>query len=244
MDGHFCLLFPFLSTVYSIPPVFSRSKQIPYKQPVSSFFVMSRFVKGSDFHLPENRDLEQYFFAKETVFKFLEAFRYVSDPTCLTTPTLGDAYYRYEERAVPVLDIDKRFDYLPKYYFFDIRFPYNIEEKVELLVVDPPFFLITLDELYECICQLAENNFKVKLVISWLRRFEREFLKKFNEFDLKPTKFQMKYQTLKPNKWRNISLYSNYDFKGIKTYDPLKKGKIPAQRFQKARKYKARKELP
>ncbi len=208
-----------------------------------SSILMPRYVQGRDFHLPENRDFEQYFFAKETIFKLLEAFRYEPDPTCLTTPTLGDAYYRYDERAVPVLDIDRRFNYLPKYYFFDIRFPYQIEENVELLVVDPPFFIITLDELFDSICLLANNNFKVKLVISWLRRFEREFLKKFDAFNLKPTKFQMKYQTLKPNKWRNISLYSNYDFRGIKTYDPLKKGKILTKRVHKARKYKARKEL-
>ncbi|MFX0094124.1 MAG: hypothetical protein ACFFBD_20470, partial [Candidatus Hodarchaeota archaeon] len=151
--------------------------------------------------------------------KLLVAFEYHSDPCCLATPTLGDAYWRQKDKAVDVLDIDTRFAYLPKYRYYDIRFPYYYNTEINLLVVDPPYFRVTIDELYGCIIELTQGNFKTKLVIGYLKRFEREFLQKFAPFNLKPTKFPLEYQTLRPNKWRNCRLYSNYDFKGIKTLD-------------------------
>ncbi len=51
-------------------------------------------VQGTDFELPELRDLEQYFFTKTVIDLFLQAFVGFENIVCLTTPTLGDAYWK------------------------------------------------------------------------------------------------------------------------------------------------------
>lgn len=60
----------------------------------------------------ERRDLEQYFWTKETVHKLLNAFHYQIDPLCLGTSSLAHVLEAKEKRSEWLFDIDERFRYL------------------------------------------------------------------------------------------------------------------------------------
>ena len=76
----------------------------------------------------ERRDLEQYFFTKNMINTFIQALtmRY-ADPedlqkkVCLIcAPSLSKAFYDQLGYTVTVLDIDKRFEDLPGFCYFDL----------------------------------------------------------------------------------------------------------------------------
>lgn len=74
----------------------------------------------------ERRDLEQYFWTEKTVAGILDGLRFSFGPEascCLCAPTLADTWWAEEGVAVNLLDLDTRFDYLPKFRYFDLRSP-------------------------------------------------------------------------------------------------------------------------
>ena len=76
----------------------------------------------------ERRDLEQYFFTKEMIDKYITALmmRYQDKETiekklCLICcPSLATAFYERHDIHVSCLDIDTRFENLPGFKFFDL----------------------------------------------------------------------------------------------------------------------------
>lgn len=163
----------------------------------------------------ERFDLEQYFWTEETVRGLLHALEYYTDCCCLTTPSLGHGFYTIGREEV-VLDIDDRFSYLPKFRYFDIRFPTEQEEDFHIIIMDPPFFYLPMDVIYQAVLTITKGNTNVKILIGFLKREERILLETFRDFHLKETNFPLKYSTVKPNKWKNYALYSNCDLPGIK----------------------------
>jgi hypothetical protein len=170
----------------------------------------------------ERHDLEQYFWSEKTVDNLMEALRHIciGESCCLTTPSLAHAWHVKERRDEVFLDIDRRFEYLPKFHYFDLRAPheYDMEDSTfRLIVFDPPFFYIPMTTMFEAVCKLANYDFdRTKLLIGFLKREECVLLKTFEPFYLKRTKFCLEYATVKPNKWQNYALYSNVDLPGIK----------------------------
>ncbi len=76
----------------------------------------------------ERHDLEQYFFTKNMINLFIQSLtmRY-SDPeelvkkVCLVcAPSLSKAFYEQLGLVVTVLDIDRRFEDLPGFCYFDL----------------------------------------------------------------------------------------------------------------------------
>lgn len=172
----------------------------------------------------ERHDLEQYFWTSTTVNNLRRALvseTAPSDLCCLATPSLAHAFYVEDATLkVPLLDIDRRFSYLPGYRYWDIRHPDPLESDstFRVVVFDPPFFYIPMAELHRAVlevCKGASGNTS-KLLIGFLMREEASLLAAFKEFGLSRTKFVLEYATVKPNKWRNYALYSNVDLPGIK----------------------------
>jgi hypothetical protein len=163
----------------------------------------------------ERTDLEQYFWTEDTVNRLIEALQYTTDCCCLTTPSLGVGFHNIGREEV-VLDIDKRFDFLPKFRYFDIRYPVPQKEDFRIVVMDPPFFYIPMDVIKKAVLTITNGNTNVKLMIGFLKREEKILLDTFKEFNLKETNFPLEYATVKPNKWKNYCLYSNIDLPGIK----------------------------
>jgi hypothetical protein len=164
----------------------------------------------------ERTDLEQYFWTANTVDRLVDSLEHISDCCCLTTPSLGHGFH-VRGREEVVLDIDERFSYLPKFRFFDILSPTSQEEDFRIIIMDPPFFYIPMEVIYDAVMVLTNGNARhTKLMIGFLRREEKHLLEVFKDFDLRPTNFKLEYATVKPNKWKNYSLYSNVDLPGIR----------------------------
>ena len=163
----------------------------------------------------ERYDLEQYFWTEDTVKRLIDSLRFTHDCCCLTTPSLGHGFYQIGRQEL-VLDIDTRFDYLPRFKYFDILYPIEIDDNIHIIVMDPPFFYIPMEKMYEAVMKITNGNTNYKLMIGFLIREEKILLETFHEFKLKKTNFPLEYATAKPNKWKNYALYSNIDLPGIK----------------------------
>ena len=177
-----------------------------------------------DHGFSERTDLEQYFWTVDTVQRLILSLSHIinynksseiENCCCLTTPSLGHGLHEqgYEE---PVLDLDIRFAYLPKYRYYDILCPDMYEKPFKILVMDPPFFYIPMEQLLVAVKILLRNDMNGKLMVGFLIREEKTLLSTFKEFSLKRTNFKLEYATVKDNKWKNYALYSNIDLPGIK----------------------------
>ena len=179
----------------------------------TNFFVKDVFNNN----LPENHEYEQFFWTTNVVDKLIKSFEYdfVDETCCLTTPSLAVAMNN-QGRDEVLLDIDSRFNFLPKYKYYDVRTPYGLDNNFKLLVLDPPFFVIPIEEFRKAVDILTKNNYSTKIIIAFIKREEKRLIEAFKEYNLKPTNFELEYSSIKPNKWRNFCLYSNVDMPGIK----------------------------
>ncbi|KAG6542638.1 hypothetical protein Mapa_015969 [Marchantia paleacea] len=168
----------------------------------------------------ERHDLEQYFWTTSTVDALCRALTFEPALCCLSTPSIAQAFWIQDDRAVTLLDIDTRFNYLPGFRFWDLRHlpsvPIGEAETFRVLVFDPPFFYIPMEDLHRAVLEVCKGDTSTRLLIGFLVREEANLLKVFQQFRLLKTKFTLEYATVKPNKWRNYALYSNVDLPGIK----------------------------
>lgn len=164
----------------------------------------------------ERHDLEQYFWTESTVRKLMNALNdFYEECCCLTTPSLAHGWH-LEGREEYLFDIDRRFEYLPKFRYYDLTLPDAVTDSFRIVIFDPPFFYISMEQMYKAVCKIVHNNFKTKILMGFLKREERELMRYFGVFGIKPTNFLLEYATVKPNKWKNYCLYSNVDLPGIK----------------------------
>ena len=76
----------------------------------------------------ERRDLEQYFFTKNTIEQLVGSFLMAVDnpkdlekKLCLIcAPSLAKAFWEMHGLKITILDIDDRFKDLPGFHFFDL----------------------------------------------------------------------------------------------------------------------------
>lgn len=182
---------------------------------VSKLTCQSMFANG----FKERYDLEQYFWTRETVARLMHALQFYTDCCCLATPSLAQAMHEKGQDEV-LLDVDSRFEYLPKFIYWDIRNPQEVHTEhgkpFKIVVFDPPFFYIPMHQLYNAVLKVCANDTTTKIMIGFLKREEPLLMRTFKSFGLKRTAFKMEYATVKPNKWANYALYSNIDLPGIK----------------------------
>ena len=168
--------------------------------------------------IPEKHELEQYFWTSKIVRTILDATQYLySECCCLATPSLAHLYHESGNDQV-LLDIDIRFNYLPRFERFDIISPHspNGAGNFEILVIDPPFCGITTDQLYKATERITGGNHNTKIIIAYLIRYEHALLKSFKSYGISETATKLEYAGVKANKWGNFALYSNVDLPGIK----------------------------
>ena len=120
--------------------MFRSAKNIVKNENISMF--------DEDFE--ERYDVEQYCWTKNTIERLLKSLEFIENCCCLTTPSLGKGFYNVGRTEV-VLDIDTRFSYLPKYRYFDIRNPTEQKETFEILIVDPPFFYLSMEQIFNAV---------------------------------------------------------------------------------------------
>ena len=112
------------------------------------------------------------------------------------------------------VDIDNRFNYLPKFINCDITkqdliLPDNFVPNI--IIVDPPFFKMKLYDLYNCIDKITKKNKKTKLVFAFIIREDKNLLNIFKEYKLKLTKFPLEYRGVDKTKWGNYGIYTNFE---------------------------------
>ena len=73
-----------------------------------------------------------------------------------------------------------------------------------------------MEKLFESVVKISKGNYKIKLLICFVEREERKLLNNFQKFNIKKTKFKLEYANVSKSKWKNYSLYSNFDLPGIK----------------------------
>ena len=157
----------------------------------------------------------------------------LEEKVCLIcAPSLSKAFYDQLGYTVTILDIDKRFEDLPGFIYFDLQKPEECQDprvlnnNFELIIFDPPFFYITLDQMSEALQVLSRNSShhkEMKLGMSFMTRDETPVKKAFHQFALEKTTLQLEYATVKPNRWDNYGWYSNTDLPMIKRIQKKKK---------------------
>ncbi len=165
----------------------------------------------------EQHAWEQFFWTKDTVDRLMKAcdLVYVEETCCFTTPSLAHAWHENGREEV-LLDIDRRFEYLPKFRYFDARHPEQLEDNFRLIILDPPFFVTPIQQFREAVDVITKGDFNTKIIIGFLRREEKALMDAFKDYGIQPTSFELQYASIKPNKWKNFTLYSNVDLPGIK----------------------------
>ncbi|QKF94236.1 N6-adenine methyltransferase [Fadolivirus algeromassiliense] len=168
-------------------------------------------------YIEEQHAFEQFFWTKDTVKKLADAFnyRFVEETMCLMTPSMAH-WWHENGREETLLDIDKRFSYIPKFKYYDVFSPEDIDDKFRMLIIDPPFFAVPIEQIRIAVDSITKNDYSTHILIAFLKRGEKRLREAFAPYNLVPTKFPLQYASIKPNKWSNFVLYSNIDLPGIK----------------------------
>lgn len=151
---------------------------------------------------------EQYFFDPPTLnhlSHFVGAWPRVC---CLCTPLLGKQLAAQGAR-VTVLDIDERFAAVPGFRRYDIYRPARLEAEFDLIVCDPPFFNVSLSQLFNAVRVLSHYRFDQPLLVAYLQRRAPAILGTFTLFGLRPTGFLPKYQTVQASERNQVEFFSN-----------------------------------
>lgn len=156
----------------------------------------------------ELHENEQYFYDEPTLAYLSRALAAYRSPCCLCTPLLGK---RAAELGVNVtiLDIDERFATVPGFRRYDIYRPEWLGIEFDLIICDPPFFNVSLSQLFTTIRLLSRNDFRQPLLISYLRRRSQAVLGTFARFDLRPTGYRPGYLTVQKSEHNEIEFFGN-----------------------------------
>ena len=157
------------------------------------------------YELHEN---EQYFFDGPTLNHLADFVQQFSSPCCLCAPLLGQELAKRGVR-VSILDIDERFASMPGFRRYDVYRPEWIGEEFDLVLCDPPFFKVSLSQLFSAIRILSRHDYQQPLLISYLRRRMDNLLGTFARFNLAPTGYCPLYQTVRANERNDIEFFGN-----------------------------------
>lgn len=158
----------------------------------------------------ERHENEQYFFSHETV-KHLADFVIENDfvlPCCLCCPLLGRELVR-RGLETRILDVDERFADVPEFQPYDLYRPRWTGEKYGIIICDPPFFRVSLAQLFGAVRVLAQHDFAQPLMLFYLSRRAVNVSGTFAKFDLRATGWQPGYQTVQQVERNQIEAFSN-----------------------------------
>lgn len=159
--------------------------------------------------ITENHSREQYFWDSETVGALADVLEAFKHPCCLCTPTVGLELLR-RERLVTILDIDERFAHLPGFQLWDLMKPTVVRKDFDVLLVDPPFFNVSLSKLFKALRLLCRFDPSRKIMVAWLKRRESALLSRFASFSLRATGIKLGYESVERCAKNEIELYTNW----------------------------------
>lgn len=162
--------------------------------------------------LEERHEQEQFFFDDETVKGIADMLQPLRRVCVLCAPRVGIELERRGCSPV-VLDVDKRFGDLPGFRWWDITRPTFIAEKFDVILSDPPFFNVSLSQLFTAVRLLSHHDFTQRLMIGYLTRRANAILGTFAPFGLRATGFRPRYETVDNADRNEIELFANFELK-------------------------------
>lgn len=155
---------------------------------------------------------EQYFWDDETVARLADVAARFENPACLCAPLLGEELERRKMKCA-TLDLDERFAHLKGFVKFDVYRPAWQNEKFGAVFCDPPFWIVSLSQLFGAIRLLAQHDFDQPLAICYPARRGANLCATFARFGLKPTGFYPAYRTVNTAEERDkIEFFANFSF--------------------------------
>ena len=160
--------------------------------------------------IEEKHENEQYFFTDDTVEYLTRVAMSFDKICCICCPSIGN---RLEEMGtdVTILDIDERFSDLEGFKYWDIKSPKYISDEFDLIIMDPPFFNVSMREIRKAIQMLTHfDTNRTKVMISYLSRREKAFKVGMKPFVMEPMEYVPEYNTVDVTEPKNrIEFYVN-----------------------------------
>jgi hypothetical protein len=126
----------------------------------------------------------------------------------MCAPLLGKTLADQGEK-VYILDIDTRFSKYGHFIEFDLYRPKWLGVDFDIILCDPPFFNVSLSQLFDAIRLVSQNNFNQRLLLGYLTRRAANIEGTFAEFQIKRTGIRLSYQTVQPTERNDIQLFTN-----------------------------------
>jgi hypothetical protein len=163
----------------------------------------------------ENHAHEQYFFDEPTLETLAGLVARFERPCLLGAPMLARRLHeraprRPRQAPVRLLDIDERFRDVPGFLKWDIYRPVPLEESFDVILCDPPFFNVSLSQLFTAVRLLARFDYAQPLMISYLARRESALRGTFARFNLEPSGMFPTYRTVQSCAKNDIQFYANF----------------------------------
>ena len=164
----------------------------------------------SDKFVTPDYENQQYFFTSESVKYLVDHLDHFENPCCVGTPSLVKEWFE-RGRNVRLLDIDKRFNFLPGYKYYDITKPDRFDEKFDVIIMDPTFGWGE-GILLKTVNILSHNNHSQKIFLVHMADHELSILEIFKDYQLKPTEYYPKYANLRGEGRKFVKCFANFDF--------------------------------
>ena len=159
----------------------------------------------------ERHELEQYFWDAPTLETLADVAARFELPCCLCAPFLGRAL---AARGVQsrVLDADERFAGDENYAAFDLYRPVYRAEKYGVILCDPPFWKVSLSQLFAAVRLLAHHEWAQRLAICYPARRTKNICGTFARFGLEPTGYFPGYLTVRELERNRIEFFANFEW--------------------------------
>jgi hypothetical protein len=157
----------------------------------------------------EQHAIEQYFWDETTINQVADVAARFQNPCCLCAPMVGR---ELKKRGITarVLDIDERFSDLQGFRRFDLYRPSWLGEEFGVILCDPPFWKVSLSQLFTAIRLLAQHNNAQPLAICYPTRRSSNLMGTFAGFRLEPSGFLPRYVTVQDSERNQIEFFSNF----------------------------------
>lgn len=107
----------------------------------------------------ENHALEQFFYDDETLRRLMTVAKRYDRPLFMCNPSLASAWERDVGTEYLLLDCDLRFKKLLKHFrAFDLRRPFQVRFKYDVVFVDPPFANVSPQEVKRAVDLIAVDE--------------------------------------------------------------------------------------
>ncbi len=157
----------------------------------------------------ERHEAEQFFWDAPTLESLGDVAARFDNPCALCAPLLGRVW---NERGVKSrsLDFDERFAADENFARFDLYRPLWRDESYGIIICDPPFWKVSLSQLFAAIRLLSHHDFEQKLAICYPTRRAKNICGTFAKFGLEPTDYFPGYLTVQELERNRIEFFANF----------------------------------